>query len=93
MFNTVLSCNMDENKPAASSTGCAVDACSEGLEARGARCIVVGDGGEEAETVNVGVAPMSLTYADPPDNTMVEGTTANCERFGGSLVPSPPAVG
>ena len=92
MYNTVRDCNV-QNKPAASSSRCATEVCPDGLEARGMRCIVVAESGEEAETLTIGEAPMSLTYADPPDNTIVEGTSANCERFGGRLVSAPVGVG
>ena len=44
MYNRVLLCNRDENKPAASSR-LRVGAVRGGFVARGRRCIVVGDGG------------------------------------------------
>ena len=95
LFNTILRCNQDENKPAVDKGVCALEACAEGLEARGGKCIVVASDGEEAETVNVGDVSSSVTFIDSNANppTMVEDTTANCTHLGGELVDAPPSTG
>ena len=97
LFNRVLSCNRDENKPTASRGACELEACAEGLEARGSKCIVVGNNGEEASTLLTGDISPSVTYSDPPpanpSNTMVEDTPENCTNLGGTLIPAPPATG
>ena len=93
LYNRVWKCNLDENKPAASARACATEPCAEGLIARGRRCIVIGNGGEEAETVYMGFVSPSVTYDDSPSNNMVSDTSDNCLHLGGRLISAPLSVG
>ena len=69
------------------------DVCPEGLTARGNQCVVADSSGNTlTETLDVGFISPSLTYQDPPNQTLLEDTVENCLALGGSTASAPVEV-